>query len=68
MLLFDTHTHFDVPEYNNGRDDFNASADHRGVRRVILIGYFAKYFPCVIAMDERSHTGRFLKWVLEKDK
>lgn len=68
MYLFDTHTHFDVPEYNNGRDAFNAFAYHRGVRHVILIGYLAKYFPYAIAMDEKSHTGRFLKWVLEKDK
>ncbi|OPH37213.1 TatD family hydrolase [Moraxella equi] len=44
MYLFDTHTHFDVPEYDSKRDDYNHTAFTHGVRHVVLIGYLAKYF------------------------
>lgn len=44
MYLFDTHTHFDVPEYDNKRDEHNHIAFAHGVRHVVLIGYLAKYF------------------------
>lgn len=44
MYLFDTHTHFDVPEYDDKRDDYNHTAFTHGVRHVVLIGYLAKYF------------------------
>ena len=44
MFLFDTHTHFDIPEYDNGRDNFNKISYDNGVRHLILIGFLAKYF------------------------
>ncbi|STY90866.1 TatD family hydrolase [Moraxella bovis] len=44
MYLFDSHTHFDVPEYDDKRDDYNHTAFTHGVRHVVLIGYLAKYF------------------------
>lgn len=44
MYLFDTHTHFDIPEYDSKRDEYNHTAFTHGVRHVVLIGYLAKYF------------------------
>lgn len=44
MYLFDTHTHFDVPEYDDKRDECNQNAFNHGVRHVVLIGYLAKHF------------------------
>lgn len=44
MYLFDTHTHFDVPEYDDKRDEYNQNAFNYGVRHVVLIGYLAKHF------------------------
>ena len=44
MYLFDTHTHFDVPEYDDKRDEYNQNAFNYGVRHVELIGYLAKHF------------------------
>lgn len=44
MYLFDTHTHFDVPEYDDKRDEYNQNAFNHGVRHVVLIGYLAKHF------------------------
>lgn len=56
MYLFDTHTHFDVPEYDDKRDDFNASAYHQGVRHVVLIGYLAKYFSRMVDIKQYADT------------
>lgn len=56
MYLFDTHTHFDVPEYDDERDKFNASAHHQGVRHVVLIGYLAKYFSRMVDIKQYADT------------
>lgn len=53
MYLFDTHTHFDIPDYDIRRDDFNRQAYQSGVRHLILIGYLAKYFDRMVAI---KHT------------
>lgn len=57
MFLFDTHTHFDIPEYDQRRDEYNQSAYQFGVRHLILIGFLAKYFPQMVKtkIDADNH-------------
>lgn len=52
MMFFDTHTHFDVPEYDTHREAFNHDAYQVGVRHVVLIGYLAKYFGRMVAVKQ----------------
>ena len=52
MYLFDTHTHFDVPEYDTHRDEFNETAYACGVRHLVLIGYLAKYFDRMVNIKQ----------------
>ncbi len=54
--LFDTHTHFDVPEYDKDRDEFNRLAHQNGVRHVVLIGYLAKYFGRMAMIKQYADT------------
>ncbi|WP_066800521.1 TatD family hydrolase [Moraxella oblonga] len=56
MYLFDTHTHFDVPEYDDRRDEFNTSAYHNGVRHLVLIGYLARYFDRMVNIKQYADT------------
>lgn len=54
MFLFDTHTHFDVPEYDHQRDKFNQNAYKVGVRHLILIGFLAKYFNQMLSVKTHA--------------
>lgn len=56
MFLFDTHTHFDVPEYNGRRDEFNHLAYDVGVRHLVLIGYLARYFERMVDIKAYADT------------
>ncbi|MFW2178392.1 MULTISPECIES: TatD family hydrolase [unclassified Moraxella] len=47
--LIDTHTHFDVPEFDHDRAEQSALAYQQGIRHLVLIGYLAKYFPQMLA-------------------
>lgn len=55
--LFDTHTHFDVPEYDSRREIFNADAYAVGVTDLVLIGYQATHFDRMVnvKMQADSH-------------
>ncbi len=48
VKLIDTHTHFDVPEYDDRRDDYIARALIQGVRHVVLIGLTAERFDKMV--------------------
>lgn len=56
MFLFDTHTHFDVPEYDGRRDEFNRLAYDVGVRHLVLIGYLARYFGRMVDIKAYADT------------
>lgn len=47
-LLIDTHTHFDVPEFDGDRLALALSAYQAGVCHLILIGFLAKYFSQMV--------------------
>lgn len=49
MRLIDTHTHFDVPEYDGKRLEMGQKAHQQGVRHLVLIGLLAKYFDQMLA-------------------
>ncbi len=44
VALIDTHTHFDVEDFDQDRIELAANASQHGVQALILIGYLAKYF------------------------
>ena len=46
--LFDTHTHFDVPEFDDDRQTLAQQAKQVGVEALILIGFEAARFPDLI--------------------
>ncbi|MEB3767418.1 TatD family hydrolase [Acinetobacter sp. MD2] len=45
MLLFDTHTHFDVPDFDADRAQLAMLAKQNGVEALVLIGITAERFP-----------------------
>ena len=46
--LFDTHTHFDVPEFDEDRNELAYRAKRVGVEKLILIGFTHDRFPMLI--------------------
>lgn len=54
MYLIDTHTHFDIPDYDNERNVFNQRAYQQGVRHVLLIGFLAKYFAQMATVKQQA--------------
>lgn len=51
--LIDTHTHFDVPEFDSDRELQSALAYQNGVRQLVLIGFLAKNFPQMVACQKQ---------------
>lgn len=45
LALIDTHTHFDVEEFDNDRAVLAQQSVQQGVYALVLIGYLAQYFP-----------------------
>lgn len=58
--LIDTHTHFDVPEFDDDRQLQSALAYQNGVRHIVLVGFLATYFQrmqdCQRQMREFAKT------------
>lgn len=54
MYLIDTHTHFDVPEYDNDREQYNQRAYDNGVRHLVLIGLLANYFEQMVRIKKQA--------------
>ncbi|OOR90910.1 hydrolase [Moraxella caviae] len=52
-LLIDTHTHFDVPEYADERQQYAKRAWEKGVRHLVLIGFLAKYFEQMASVQRQ---------------
>ena len=49
IALFDTHTHFDVPDFDQDRLQLAALAKQMGVEHLLLIGFIAERFQDLIA-------------------
>ena len=60
LALFDTHTHFDVPDFDVDRLQQALLAQQAGVQRLVLIGYLARYFDRLIStqhtLNQWHHT------------
>lgn len=52
MRLFDTHTHFDMPDFDHDRIDLAQHAQRVGVEHLVLIGLVAERFPDLIQIHE----------------
>lgn len=44
IRLIDTHTHFDVPEYDEHRMLMTERAHEQGIRNLVLIGFWRNIF------------------------
>lgn len=54
MKLIDTHTHFDVPEYQSNLQGYVNRALASGVQHLVIIGYLAEYFDRMIAVSQQT--------------
>ncbi len=52
----DTHTHFDVPEFNHDRSQLAMRAYDEGVRHLVLVGYLARYFERMVSCQQALMT------------
>lgn len=59
IRLIDTHTHFDVPEYDEHRMLMTERAHEQGIRNLVLIGFLAKYFHQMVKV--KSQMADFAK-------
>lgn len=57
-LLIDTHTHFDVSEFDDDREMLSCNAYQNGVRHLILIGFLAKYFSQMVNCQNQMQAWR----------
>lgn len=55
IALIDTHSHFDVADYDDKRHAYNAAAYRQGVRHLLLVGVVAKYFAQMVAVQRQAN-------------
>ncbi|OAV00150.1 MULTISPECIES: TatD family hydrolase [Moraxella] len=55
ITLIDTHTHFDLPEYDDQRAAFASRAYEQGVRHLLIIGYLARYFERMVLANTATN-------------
>jgi TatD DNase family protein len=53
LALIDTHTHFDVSDFDHDRVSLAASALQQGVKALALIGYLAAHFDRLISVHDQ---------------
>lgn len=58
MQLFDTHTHFDVSEFDADREALAVAAKNAGVDALVLIGFLASRFDDLYAVHEWLNQDR----------
>ena len=56
LALIDTHTHFDVPEFNSDRLTLAQQAHASGVQALLLIGFVASRFDELIATQQQINS------------
>lgn len=54
--MIDTHTHFDVPEFDHDREILAKQAYENGVEHLVLIGFLAKYFEQMTACQRQIQS------------
>ena len=52
IALFDTHTHFDVPDFDSDREQLAYAAKAAGVEHLVLIGFVQSRFQDLIATQQ----------------
>lgn len=55
LHLIDTHTHFDVEDFDADRELLALQARQQGVDALILIGYVARYFDRLCTVQDHLH-------------
>ena len=53
IKLIDTHTHFDVPEFDHDRAEQCVLAYQNGIKHLVLIGFLAKNFSQMVACQNQ---------------
>lgn len=53
LRLIDTHTHFDVPEFDHDRAEQATKAYQNGVRHLLLIGFLQRYFQRMVDCQQQ---------------
>ncbi|MHA0857598.1 TatD family hydrolase [Paenibacillus sp. CMAA1364] len=53
MMLFDTHTHLDAPEFDEDRDEVIARAVEDGVGKMVNIGFNRETIPSTMQLAEK---------------
>lgn len=53
LALFDTHTHFDVPEFDPDREILAYAAKQVGVKALVLIGFVQSRFDDLLATHQQ---------------
>lgn len=53
IRLIDTHTHFDVEEFDDNRQNLTQKAHTQGVRHLVLIGLLSKYFARMVDVQKQ---------------
>lgn len=53
MRLFDTHTHFDLPDFDQDRQQLAQQAKQVGVEHVVLIGFLQSRFADLFAIHQQ---------------
>ena len=53
LPLIDTHTHFDVPEFDHDRLVLAKLARQRGVQALVLIGFLAQRFDTLVQVQQQ---------------
>lgn len=53
LALFDTHTHFDVPEFDSDREILAYAAKQVGVKALVLIGFVQSRFDDLLATHQQ---------------
>ena len=56
MQLFDTHTHFDVAEFDDDRQQLAVHAKQVGVEALVLIGFIESRFDELIQTHQQLHA------------
>ena len=56
LRLFDTHTHFDVPDFDEDREQLAYEAKSRGVEHLILIGFLQHRFSDLLKTHQFLNT------------
>jgi Tat protein secretion system quality control protein TatD with DNase activity len=61
LPLFDTHTHFDVADFDTDRQHLAEQAKRVGVEALVLIGFLESRFDALIQTHQQLKAGRMFR-------